>query len=68
MPEAHSWNASASAEGTAATPAKEPDQTKSSSAARESRIAKLRDQVQEGSYRVDAAKLSKRIIDKNLRD
>ena len=60
--------ANVAGQGTAAAAARELDEAKDCSDDRADRIAKLRRGYEEGSYRVDAGKLSKRIIDKHLRD
>lgn len=55
-----------SAQETAAAVAKKRQQTKTASDVRADRIAELRAQYEEGSYAVDAARLSKKIIDEHL--
>ncbi len=52
--------------GTAAAPAKEPISTDSPDSDREGRIARLREQVLNGTYKVDVAELSARIIQAHL--
>ena len=55
-------------QGTAAATTKEHEEAENCSDDRANRIAELRRGYEEGRYRVDAAKLSKRIIDRHLRD
>lgn len=57
-----------SAQGTAAAVAKKHQQTKAASDLRLDRIAELRTQYEVGTYEVDAAALSKKIVDKHLSD
>jgi anti-sigma28 factor (negative regulator of flagellin synthesis) len=66
MPETPSLSANVAGQGTAAAPTRESEQMKNSSNDRAARIAELRRRYRDGSYRVDAAAVSKRIIDKHL--
>ncbi len=53
--------------GTAAAPAKESVPEQQDSDAREARVAELRQQVLNGTYEVEAAKLSAKIIEQHLK-
>ena len=67
MSERRSSEANVAGQGTAAH-ARELDEANNCSDDRANRIAELRRGYQHGSYGVDAAELSKCIIDKHLRD
>ena len=53
--------------GAATAPAKERKRPKAASSPRMDRVEKLRRQYEEGAYLVDAAEVSKRIIDEHLK-
>jgi len=68
MSQSPSSEANIASQGPSAATAREPEEAKNCSDNRANRIAELRRGYEEGSYRVDAEKLSKRIIDKHVRD
>lgn len=53
--------------GTAAAPARESVPEQQDSDVREARVAELRQQVLNGTYEVEAAKLSAKIVERHLK-